>query len=113
MSATELPELKPQAGGFALSGPVVHETVSALVNRFSGDTASATIDLKQVTQADSAALTLFLAWKKQAKNSGTTIKFINWPENLLSLVRLYGLESVLADTALSKSDSTFQTAEEA
>jgi len=112
MPAAELPELKSQAGGFALSGPVVHETVSALVSRLPGDTASTTIDLKQVTQADSAALTLFLAWKRQAIKRGATLQFINWPENLLSLVRLYSLEAVLADTPLPKSSST-ETKEEA
>ena len=107
MSATELPELKPQADGFMLSGPVVFETVSAMVDHFPADTKSVSIDLKQITYADSAALTLFLAWKRQAKKSGTLLQFTNWPDSLLSLVRLYSLESVLADTALSKPDSAF------
>lgn len=107
MSAIELPELKPQADGFALSGSVVFETVSVMVDRFPADAESVSIDLKQITQADSAALALFLAWKRQAKNSGTQLQFTNWPENLLSLVRLYSLEPVLADTAPSKPDAAF------
>lgn len=100
MPATGMPELMPQTGGFTLSGPVMIETVSSLVDRFPTD-ASASIDLQQITRADSAALTLFLAWKRQAKNSGVTLQFTNWPENLLSLVRLYSLESVLTDTGFS------------
>lgn len=95
MPATELPQLKPQADGFMLSGPVVVETVSALVDRFPGDSATVSIDLKQITQADSAALTLFLAWKRKAKKKGVPLRFTNWPDNLMSLVRLYRLESIL------------------
>ncbi len=96
------PELKPQADGFVLAGPVVFETVPALAERFPARATSAiAVDLQQITHADSAALALFLDWKRRAKAMGVPLRFTNWPEKLMSLVRLYRLESVLVEARVS------------
>ena len=53
------------------------------------------IDLAQVEMVDSAAVSLMLAWLREAQRSSVELCFTHVPENLLSLARLYGVVDML------------------
>jgi len=53
------------------------------------------VDMAQVESVDSAAVSLMLSWMRQAGSQGRDVSFIHVPENLRSLVDLYGLSEVL------------------
>lgn len=53
------------------------------------------VDLAQVETVDSAAVSLLLAWLREAQRSSVKLCFAHVPENLLSLARLYGVVDML------------------
>lgn len=53
------------------------------------------IDLSDLGKVDSSAVSLMLAWMREAQRSKLNVQFINVPENLASLARLYGVAEVL------------------
>lgn len=53
------------------------------------------IDLAQLTAVDSAAVATLLAWQRAALERGAVLTFINLPDNLLSLIALYGVSDLL------------------
>jgi phospholipid transport system transporter-binding protein len=55
-----------------------------------------TIDLAGIDAVDSAAVALLLEWRRQAGRRGKTLQFVNLPENLIELARLYGVEDLIA-----------------
>jgi phospholipid transport system transporter-binding protein len=54
-----------------------------------------TVDLAQVEAADSAAVSLLLAWLRNAQKHEAKLTFINVPDNLRSLAGLYGVADAL------------------
>jgi phospholipid transport system transporter-binding protein len=54
-----------------------------------------TVDLAQAEMADSAAVSLLLAWLRNAQLHEAKLTFINVPENLRSLAGLYGVADAL------------------
>lgn len=87
-------------GRCALRGPITVTNVVALLA--DGDriltAAEVTVDLAGVTEVDSAAVSLLLEWRRQATRRGGTIRFVNLPDNLTSLARLYGVTELLSPT---------------
>jgi phospholipid transport system transporter-binding protein len=55
------------------------------------DQGGKTIDLSQVQDVDSAAVSLLLEWQREAVRRKREITFVNVPEKLKSLLRLYNL----------------------
>jgi len=53
------------------------------------------VDFGEVTEMDSAALALCLAWLRDAKAAGGAITFSNLPESLQTIARLYGVHNLL------------------
>lgn len=53
------------------------------------------VDLAQVEAADSAAVSLLLAWLRNAQKHEAKLTFINVPDNLRSLASLYGVADAL------------------
>jgi phospholipid transport system transporter-binding protein len=53
------------------------------------------VDFGEVTEMDSAALALCLAWLRDAKAAGAAITFSNLPESLQTIARLYGVHDLL------------------
>ncbi len=73
------------------------ETVTSLFKnglQTSGET-PLVVDLAQVETVDSAAVSLLLAWLREAQSSSVKLCFAHVPENLLSLARLYGVVDML------------------
>lgn len=57
------------------------------------------VDLSKVEAVDSAAVALLLSWLRHAQNSGVKLSFMNVPDSLLSLARLYGVAEWLPTTS--------------
>jgi phospholipid transport system transporter-binding protein len=85
------------AGRMLLSGPVTLGNVAQLLaegRQHLGDGVG-TVDLAGVTELDSSALALLLAWLREAKAAGRALAFANLPESLQTIARLYGVEDLL------------------
>jgi phospholipid transport system transporter-binding protein len=81
-----------------LSGPLTLANVAQVLQegrRHLADGA-ATVDLKEVSELDSSALALLLAWLRETKAAGRTLVFTNLPESLQTIARLYGVQDLLA-----------------
>ena len=53
------------------------------------------VDLKGVTEVDSAALSLLLEWRRTAAAAKRAIEYTNLPPNLRTLADLYGVSELL------------------
>ena len=58
--------------------------------------AEVTLDLGAVTEVDSTALSLLFEWRRAALAANRRIRYVNLPENLTSLARLYGVTELVA-----------------
>lgn len=84
-------------GRVKITGPLTVDTVGPLLN-FSGQAAGKTnvvIDLQQVETVDSAAVSLMLAWVREAQRNNIKLSFEHVPQNLISLARLYDVAELL------------------
>jgi phospholipid transport system transporter-binding protein len=61
------------------------------------------IDFTNVSTVDSAAVATLLAWRRAAQQCGRKLKFVNVPDNLQSLVVLYGVADLLQTTPQAES----------
>ena len=86
-----------QAGTWQLNGDVVFANASQLLkdslrlNLYQ----TAVVDFANVTVVDTSALSLMLEWERRAIAEQKKISYINLPANLLSLAKLYDVESLL------------------
>jgi len=84
-------------GRYRVQGPVTLATVRPLLEegerRFDGT--EVRVDLSGVTDADSAAVALLLAWARDAAVRGRRIRFEQFTKNLQSLIDLYELGELL------------------
>lgn len=53
------------------------------------------VDFAHLNKVDSSAVSLMLAWMREAKRSNVKLRFINVPHNLMSLAKLYGVAELL------------------
>lgn len=58
------------------------------------------LDLSNVSEIDSTAISLILHWQRDAVANGRTITFCQPPANLTSLASLYGVEDFLPRLAV-------------
>jgi len=80
-----------------VSGRLTIDTVAGLFNsglQSNGQTALM-VDMSGVETVDSAAVSLILAWVREARRSNINLTFSNVPGNLLSLADLYGVSDSL------------------
>ena len=59
------------------------------------ETGQHVIDFSGITAVDSAAVATLFAWQRAASERGTTLRLVNLPTNLRSLVELYGVADLL------------------
>ncbi len=77
-----------------VAGPMNIDSAAALLSQSEGMLADVhVVDLSDVTEVDSAAVSLLLEWRRQAKTS--TLRFANLPEALNSLAALYGVTDLI------------------
>ena len=55
-----------------------------------------TLDLSGVTEVDSAAVSLLFEWRRAALAANRRIRYINLPDNLTSLAKLYGVTEIVS-----------------
>jgi len=80
-----------------LSGPLTLQTVKELFDQGLQTTGKLmlVVDLSRVEAVDSSAVSLMLAWLREAQRSNVSLCFSHIPDNLLSLARLYGVAEML------------------
>lgn len=81
-----------------VSGALTFETVPDLYRASAGWFAGEdglTLDLAQVTQADSAGLALMIEWLRRAQGANRRLRFINIPDQVQTLIRINGLQDAL------------------
>lgn len=54
-----------------------------------------TADFSRVEAVDSAAISLMLGWQRAAQAKQRKLNVVGWPQDLLSLARLYGVDDLL------------------
>lgn len=54
------------------------------------------IDLSQVTDVDTAALSLLMEWQRRVHAAGKKVTFTHLPESLMSLAKLYGVADFIS-----------------
>jgi phospholipid transport system transporter-binding protein len=81
-----------------LAGPVTLANVNAVLDEGarSFKAPSVTVDLAGVTEVDSTAVSVLLEWRRAALRDKRAIDYVNLPENLKSLIKLYGVSELLA-----------------
>ena len=88
--------INPQGNGqFTVTGDLTFACIDKKITRsfdFLSTADSITVDLSQVTHADSAGLTLLIEWIKEARNRKTVLKLNNIPDQLLTLAKLSGFD---------------------
>jgi len=54
------------------------------------------VDMAGLQRVDSSAVSLMLAWLREAQRKQVVLRFDNVPDNLLSLAKLYGVAELLS-----------------
>ena len=90
---------KNDVGAYQLSGELTFKTVNALYQRSDDMFATGndiTIDLQHVSHVDSAGLVLLLEWARRTAQKKGHLRFSGIPDQLETLVRINGLQDVIA-----------------
>lgn len=87
-----------QANQWHVSGDVFMDNANAILNQSNAFlmTDAIEIDFSEVTDVDTAALSLILEWQRRAVASNGTVSFTNLPANLTSLATLYGVTDFIS-----------------
>jgi len=86
-------------GCWSLAGELDFTSVPGLLGELQGVTRAGRkveLDLQAVTRADSAGLALLIEFLRTAGRAGNSVHFVNVPEQLLSIARVSGLDSILS-----------------
>ena len=86
---------------FATGATLTHASAkSALAAGLASIEAGATVvDCAQLTQFDSSALAVLLAWRRAAQAKGRALDILNVPGDLASLAQVYGIDTLFAGQA--------------
>ena len=88
-----------------VSGPLTLAQVAAALSEGNAAIANGarSADLGEVSELDSSALALLLAWLREAKrrNQDLVFTFTNLPQGLTTIARLYGVAELLPVGAAS------------
>ncbi|HEX6265282.1 MAG TPA: STAS domain-containing protein [Burkholderiales bacterium] len=84
-----------------VSGPVTLANVAGILEegRRHLEEGVRAVDLGEITEMDSSLLALMLAWMRDARARGKELGFVNLPESLQTIARLYGVEGLLPAAA--------------
>jgi phospholipid transport system transporter-binding protein len=80
-----------------LEGELTVDTVPGILAGTSPQDRAAVevVDLAGVTEADSAAVALAIAWLREARDAGRTLRFENLPPAMTKLARLYAVVDLI------------------
>ncbi len=84
--------------GFETGATLTHESARAALAaglaRIAGG--ASTVDCAPLTQFDSSALAVLLAWQRAAGARGAALAIVNLPAGLSSLAKAYGVDTLLS-----------------
>lgn len=82
---------------YRVQGPVTMANVTSLLAEGTKlfDHEALVVDLSEVEEVDSSAVSLMLQWMREAKQRNQTLAFTNLPNNLKSLATLYGVLDII------------------
>jgi len=93
------PEFARDGNTLTLQGAVTIDNAAALMQQgnvlLQAVGEDAVMDLAQVTAVDSAAVSLLLEWQRNAASRRQKIAYVNLPQNLVSLARLYDVAELI------------------
>lgn len=80
-----------------VNGPVTLENVLQIVEAGTRylDGAPKVFDFSEVSEIDSAAVSLMLEWSRRARANGAQVRFANLGESIRSLIDLYGVADLI------------------
>jgi phospholipid transport system transporter-binding protein len=86
-----------EGGELSVEGSITINNVVAMVGQGIAlfDRDNMVIDLAQVAEVDSSAISMLLEWQREADRRNCSVRFANIPLNLRSLVQLYGLSELM------------------
>jgi phospholipid transport system transporter-binding protein len=86
------------SGRFQTAATLTHESAKAALDAgLSRIAKGATeVDCAPLTQFDSSALAVLLAWQRAASARGAQLDVVNLPSGLESLARAYGVDTLLS-----------------
>jgi phospholipid transport system transporter-binding protein len=89
--------IRRESGRIVVSGPVTLANVAAVLEegRRHLEEGVRTVDLGEVTEMDSSLLAAMIAWLRDARRRQRELAFINLPESLRTIARLYGLDGLI------------------
>lgn len=79
----------------SLEGPVTIHNVVAMTRQGISfiEKHPLVIDLANITEVDSSIVSMLLEWLRESNRQGCRLDFINIPDNLHSLMELYGVSA--------------------
>lgn len=87
-------------GVFEISGNLTFQTVPRFQDQagslLQGNAQPVTIDMKGVTQSDSAGLALMIEWLQMARAAQRELVFAHIPEQMRDLIRVNGLQQMFS-----------------
>ena len=89
---------KTQPNNFLISGELSLATVSEALSKsphLFKNGSQITVDLINVSHADSAGIALLIEWLGMANHQTKKLEYRNIPKQMLAIARISGLESVL------------------
>jgi phospholipid transport system transporter-binding protein len=89
--------LKPVANRFECGATLTHESAKAALSAGLQRIAAGAngVDCTPLTQFDSSALAVFLAWERAAQARGARFEIVNLPAGLATLAQAYGVDSLI------------------
>ena len=80
-----------------LDGELTVDTVAGVLARTAPQDGAAAevVDFAGVTEVDSAAVALAIAWLRDARAAGRTVRFENLPPAMAKLARLYAVADLI------------------
>lgn len=93
--------IRREADRLLVEGPVTLETLPQLLDTGAREVreGARTVDLRGVTELDSAGVALLLAWRRAAVAFHADLRFEGLGPRLESLVSLYGVDELLPRSA--------------
>jgi phospholipid transport system transporter-binding protein len=89
--------IREKDGRLYISGPITLENVMTLREQSEQyfDRSKLLFDFSEVSEIDSAAVSLMLEWSRKAHATGCEVHFANLGESITSLTDLYGVEDLI------------------
>ncbi len=82
---------------YRVQGPVTMANATSILVESAKlfDHEALVVDLSEVEEVDSSAVSLMLQWIREARQRNQSLVFTHLPKNLISLATLYGVQDII------------------